>query len=145
MCASHRHHGRQFHSNLNWYIQFNNLKKLWIYVEAIRKFSEEPWSEIAPVDQNLKCYMHCFFRTLIEHEWSHEQLNSEISELDVDNWFTEEEIDALSNMDELCDTISLEEATGNDCEHAYTVVSCLKKANEEVSWLQNVFCRHFSM
>lgn len=100
------------------------------FLEAIKRYSDEPISANPPVDQNLKCYMHCFFRTLIEHEWSHEHFDSEA--LDVENWFTEEEIDFMTKMDEQCDTISLEEPENLDCEHAYTVVSCLKAANEEV-------------
>lgn len=88
-----------------------------------------PLSEQPVHDQHLKCYMHCFYRTLIEHEWSHEVIDPD--DLDVDHWFTQEEIDALTKMDEQCEEISVEQDT-NDCEHAYTVVQCLKAANEEV-------------
>lgn len=109
---------------------FGNLAEY--FPAAIQRYSDAPLSENPPVDQSLKCYMHCFFRTLIEHEWSHEHFSAE--DLDVERWFTSDEIEALENMDNACDTISLEESDTIDCEHAYTVVSCLKAANEEVRY-----------
>lgn len=95
---------------------------IWI-AEAIKTFSDGPLDATNEKDSNLKCYMRCFYTDLLKYEWSHEA--------DVEQWFTEAEIDALLAMDDQCAHLSYE-TDDETCESAYIVVKCFKEANPAV-------------
>lgn len=94
----------------------------WKSLESIKKYSDEPTGD--SVDQNLKCYMNCFYTALVDFEWSHED--------DVIEWFTPEELQALLRMDEKCEELEFDESKDH-CEQAYTITKCYKDADPMVS------------